>query len=184
MLNDDLRRFLIDLARRSIAYGLNNGMPLPIDLAKLAPDLQRPAASFVTLEKRGELRGCIGTLQILRPLAEDIAHNAYAAAFSDPRFNPVTRPELGDLEIHISILGEPKPMKIASEEALIKQLQPNVDGLILQEGSRRATFLPSVWQSLPDPRQFVHHLKRKGGWPEDYWSPSIKAYRYQTEQFS
>lgn len=183
MLNDELRHFLLDLAHRSITYGLKHGAAVPLEMDNLAPELRRPGASFVTLEKRGQLRGCIGMLQPVRPLAEDVAHNAFAAAFSDPRFPPLEAAELDDLDIHISILGEPSAMAIASEEDLIRQLQPGIDGLILQEGARRATFLPSVWESLPEPRRFVEHLKQKAGWPKHYWSPQIQAYRYQTEQF-
>lgn len=183
MLADEHRRYLLDLARRSIAHGLTRRAPLQVDVEALSAELRRLAACFVTLEKHGRLRGCIGMLHPERPLAEDVAQNAYAAAFSDRRFTPVTADELDELDIHISILGESSAMEAASEEELISRLRPGIDGLILQEGTRRATFLPSVWESLPDPRQFVEHLKRKGGWPPDYWSPQLKAYRYQTEQF-
>lgn len=183
MLTDEQHQFLLDLAQRSIAHGLNQRAPLPVALESLAPELRRLAACFVTLEKHGRLCGCIGVLEPVRPLAEDVAQNAYAAAFSDPRFQPVAADELGELEVHISVLGEPSAMDIATEAELIEQLRPGVDGLILQEGTRRATFLPAVWESLPEPRQFVAHLKQKGGWPRNYWSSQIKAYRYQTEQF-
>lgn len=183
MLNDELRQFLLELARRSIQHGLQHGAPVPVDLTSLAPELQKTAACFVTLEKHGQLRGCIGMLEPVRPLALDVAHNAYAAAFSDPRFAPVTAGELEELSVHISILGEPRAMTVASEEDLLAQLRPCVDGLILQDGARRATFLPSVWEGLPDPRQFVTHLKQKAGWARDYWSPTLRAYRYETEQF-
>ncbi|BBL70065.1 AmmeMemoRadiSam system protein A [Methylogaea oryzae] len=183
MLNNEHRRYLLDLARRSIAYGLSHHTPLPVDLANLPPELRRLAACFVTLEKDGDLRGCVGMLQAERPLAEDVADNAYAAAFADHRFAPLAADELDRLDIHISILGEPSAMAVASQQELIAQLRPGVDGLILQEGGRRATFLPSVWESLPDPRQFVERLQQKGGWPRDYWSPQFKAYRYETEQF-
>lgn len=183
MLNNDQRRFLLELAHNSIVHGLSHRAPLPVALETIDPELRRQGACFVTLEKQGQLRGCIGMLEPVRPLAEDAAKNAYAAAFFDSRFQPVTAEELDGLDIHISVLGEPTLMEITSEAELLSQLQPGVDGLILQEGSRRATFLPSVWESLRDPRQFVHHLKLKAGWPGDYWSSDIKAYRYQTEQF-
>lgn len=183
MLNTELRRFLLELARNSIQHGLQHGAPVPVDLANLAPELQKTAACFVTLEKRGQLRGCIGMLEPVRPLALDVAHNAYAAAFSDPRFAPVAAGELDELSVHISILGEPNAMTVTSETDLLAQLRPGVDGLILQDGARRATFLPSVWEGLPDPRQFVMHLKQKAGWAKDYWSPTLRAYRYETEQF-
>jgi AmmeMemoRadiSam system protein A len=183
MLNPEQRRYLLDLARRSIVHGLERGAPLAVELSAVEADLRRMAACFVTLEIQGRLRGCIGMLEPVRPLAEDVAHNAYAAAFSDPRFPPLQAGELEGLDIHISVLGAPAAMEIASEADLLRQLRPGVDGLILQEGSRRATFLPSVWGSLPEPVQFVAHLKQKAGWPAGYWSPGIRAFRYETEQF-
>lgn len=183
MLNNDQRRYLLGLAHDSIVHGLQHRSPLSVSLENVDPDLRRPGASFVTLEKRGQLRGCIGMLAAVRPLAEDVATNAYSAAFSDPRFPPLNADELGELDVHISVLGEPEAMEVGSEAELLSRLQPGSDGLILQEGARRATFLPSVWDTLPDPRQFVRHLKQKAGWPVDYWSPNIQVYRYRTEQF-
>jgi len=127
------------------------------------------------------LRGCIGRLEAARPLAEDIAENAYAAAFQDPRFQPLQQSELEGLEIHLSLLTPSEPMAFTSEQDLLGQLRPGEDGVILAEGSRRGTFLPSVWEQLTTPRQFLEHLKLKAGLPASYWSNSIKAWRYQTE---
>jgi len=138
-------------------------------------------ATFVTLQKQGELRGCIGRLEAARPLAEDIAGNAYSAAFEDPRFQPLHESELDGLEIHLSLLTPSEPLAFTSEQDLLDQLRPGEDGLILAEGSRRGTFLPSVWEQLTTPRQFLEHLKLKAGLPASYWSNSIKAWRYRAE---
>ncbi len=169
------------VARRSIRHGLERGGPLPVDPNDFPPELTVVRATFVTLEKAGALRGCIGSLTAVRPLVEDIAHNAYSAAFKDPRFAPVDQSELEALEIHLSILSPPEPMQVASEGDLIAQLRPGIDGLIIEDDGRRATFLPSVWQSLPQPELFLRHLKQKAGLAPDHWSERFKAYRYTTE---
>jgi AmmeMemoRadiSam system protein A len=120
-------------------------------------------------------------LEAIRPLAHDIAENAYSAAFKDPRFPPLASHEFDDLEIHLSILTPASPILFSSEQNLLSQLQPGIDGLILEEGHRRGTFLPSVWESLPEPEQFLRHLKQKAGLLPNYWSPDIRMYRYRTE---
>lgn len=176
-----LQKSLLDLAVNSIRLGLRSGEPLRVPLASLAPELAEPRASFVTLEKRGELRGCIGSLEALRPLAFDIAVNAFAAAFRDPRFPPVMADELDRLDIHLSLLTPAEPIVASSDTDLIRQLEPGVDGLILQDGAQRGTFLPSVWDALPDPREFLMRLKRKAGLPVDHWSDTLEIYRYRTE---
>ncbi len=183
MFNQEQRIALLKLARDSISSGILAGSPLNINLAKFSPPLTEKRASFVTLEIDNRLRGCIGSLEARRPLVEDIADNSWAAAFLDPRFSPVTHDELDLITIHLSILSKPKPLQFDSEAALIKQLQPHIDGLILDEGSKRATFLPSVWESLIEPKQFLAHLKQKAGLPSDYWSDNLKVYRYTTESF-
>ena len=174
---------LLALARASIQHGLETGAPLPITLNAYSTELTTKRASFVTLERKGQLRGCIGMLEASKPLVQDISENAFAAAFRDPRFPPLSANELSDLDIHISILTPAEAMQFASEADLIRQLQPHVDGLILQEGHRRGTFLPSVWEQLPEPEQFFRHLKQKAGLPSGYWSDSLKVYRYSTEMF-
>ena len=137
----------------------------------------------MTLTLHDELRGCIGTLHAYQPLVADVAKNAYAAAFHDPRFARLARNEFAELQLHISILSEPEPMNFADEQALLAQLQPGVDGLILEEGLHRGTFLPQVWDSLPEPQQFLRHLKQKAGLPPEYWSKTIKMQRYTVEEF-
>lgn len=171
---------LLRIARRSIESGLD-GTAVRIRAERFSASLQAIRASFVTLEVEGRLRGCIGTLEARRPLVEDVAHNAYSAAFDDPRFPPVRRLELAAIEIHLSLLSLPEPMTFRSEQDLLAQLQPNVHGLVLEEGRRRGTFLPSVWEQLPDPVEFLRHLKHKAGLPADYWSPTLRVSRYTAE---
>ena len=183
MLSDSYRQTLIDLAKASIEHGLKYGRPLQIDLATMADELTVQRATFVTLEKQGQLRGCIGMLEAFRPLAEDIAENSYAAAFSDHRFPPLNESELDDLSIHLSILSPAEIIPCQSEAELIQQLRPDIDGLILDDGLHRATFLPSVWETLPNPVDFIRHLKNKAGLPINDWSPNLRAYRYTTESF-
>ena len=122
-------------------------------------------------------------LEPIRPLAEDVAHNAFAAAFSDHRFSPLEENELEQLDIHISILGTPEKMFFDSEDDLLTQIRPDIDGLIMEEGQRRGTFLPSVWESVQDKKEFLNHLKMKSGLPGNYWSDSIRIHRYTVEEF-
>jgi AmmeMemoRadiSam system protein A len=180
-LNEPDRQQLLDLAKDSIRQGLQTGRPLKINLDDYPPELTEPRASFVTLQINHQLRGCIGMLEAVRPLAEDIVENAFSAAFKDPRFPPLEAQELDKLEIHLSILTPAEPLSFSTEQDLLAQLQPGIDGLILEEGRKRGTFLPSVWESLPEPGQFLRHLKQKAGLPPDYWSDNIRVYRYQTE---
>ena len=178
------RAALLEVARRSIEHGLQTGSPLAVDVASYPAALQEPGASFVTLNIDGRLRGCIGSLEAVHPLVEDVARNAFSAAFRDPRFPPVSAAEAPRLNIHISVLNPAEPMQFSSEEDLLAQLRPGVDGLILEDGGRRGTFLPSVWESLPDPRDFLQELKRKAGLAPDHWSDSLRVWRYTTESFS
>ncbi|MCK4705335.1 MAG: AmmeMemoRadiSam system protein A [Gammaproteobacteria bacterium] len=183
MHNKAQRQQLHDIAYDSIKSGVTSGKALSIDLSKMNTALNTKRATFVTLQKHGELRGCIGMLEPIRPLAEDVAHNAFAAAFSDPRFSPLQAHELEQLDIHISILGTPEKMLFDSEDDLLTQIRPNIDGLIMEEGQRRGTFLPSVWQSVQDKKEFLNHLKMKSGLASNYWSNSIKIQRYTVEEF-
>jgi AmmeMemoRadiSam system protein A len=171
---------LLRIARRSIESGLD-GTALRIRAEEFSASLRAIRASFVTLEIDGRLRGCIGTLDARRPLVEDVAHNAYNAAFDDPRFPPLRRVELAAVEIHLSLLSLPEPIAFQSEQDLLAQIRPRVHGLVLEEGRRRGTFLPSVWEQLPDPVEFLRHLKRKAGLPEDYWSATLRVSRYTAE---
>ncbi len=183
-LNPSQRETLLGLARAAIRYGLEHATIMPITTRHYDDALREQGASFVTLTLAGELRGCIGSLEAHRPLAEDVVHNAFSAAFSDPRFMPLSSAELERIKIAISVLNPAEALNVSSEAQLIAQLRPGIDGLILQEGSRRGTFLPSVWEQLPDPEQFLHHLKLKAGLPAHHWSETLRFYRYTTTQFS
>ena len=177
------RQVLLEIAGASIDHGLNQGGPLPVALDHYSPSFGVWRAAFVTLNLAGRLRGCIGSLQAHRPLAVDVAHNAYAAAFTDPRFPPVSRQERSQLELHISILTPAVAMTFRDEEDLLAQIRPGVDGLILEDHNQRGTFLPAVWESLPERRDFLIQLKRKAGLPPSYWSPTLRVSRYTTESF-
>lgn len=184
LLNKAHQQQVLELAEASIQNGLQTGKPLKIYLADYPEELKEKRGTFVTLHINHELRGCIGVLEAIRPLAEDIAENAFSAAFKDSRIPPLSEAEFKDLQIHLSILTPAEPIVFTSEQDLINQLQPGIDGLILQEGYRRGTFLPSVWESLPKPEEFLRHLKQKAGLPPDYWSDSIRVSRYRTEAIS
>lgn len=177
------QRQLLAVALASIRHGLTQGQPLSPQPEDYPPALSIQAATFVTLHHNQALRGCIGHLQPLTSLVEDIANNAYAAAFEDPRFGPLQARELQGLNIHIAVLGPIETLQASSEQALIKQLRPGIDGLILEEGAHRATFLPSVWEQLPEPGDFIRALKRKAGMAQNHWSEAMRASRYQTQSF-
>jgi AmmeMemoRadiSam system protein A len=179
-LSSEERRVLLDLAGASIKKGLC-GEELYIKPEEHSSALQEHGASFVTLHVNRALRGCIGSLEAERPLVLDVVKNAYAAAFNDPRFSALTWPEFERLDIHLSILNMPEPMHFVSEQDLLKQLRPGLDGLILEEKFYRGTFLPSVWESVPEPGEFLRQLKRKAGLHPDYWSDTIRIMRYTTE---
>jgi len=184
-LSNKDRQTLLKVAKQAIEYGLQTDgrKRISVNPNDFDAALQQNRATFVTLEIQGELRGCIGTLEAHQPLVCDVAHNAHAAAFSDPRFYPLSEQEYPRLDIHISILSPAEPVQFTSENDLLAQLRPGVDGLILQDGLNKGTFLPSVWESLPDAKQFLTHLKRKAGLPIDYWSDSLQVYRYTSESF-
>ncbi len=169
---------LIALARASIRHGLDYGEPLAVDPATYPAPLRAPAPSFVTLRLDGELRGCIGKARGDRPLVADIAENAFAAAFRDPRFDPLDEDEFTRVDIEVSVLGAPEPIAAESEDALCAALRPGVDGLILKHEAGQALFLPAVWEMLPDARDFIAHLKAKAGLDPRGWPPGLRAYRF------
>lgn len=176
-------RTLVEVAAHAIRYGLEHRRAASLTAAAYPPRLRVVQASFVTLEHGRLLRGCIGSIEPDHPLVSDVAANAYGAAFCDPRFEPLRDEELEDLEIHVSILHPCDSIRFESEPDLIAQLRPGCDGVILQQGSRRATFLPSVWESLPDPAEFLRALKHKAGIPEPCHDRSLTAWRYTVDSF-
>ena len=148
---------------------------------EFAPALAEQRASFVTLEPAGRLRGCMGTLEARRALVLEVVEMAHAAAFVTRAFPPLGVEEFERIELHISVLSRSEPLAFASEEELLGQLRPGIDGLILSERHARGTFLPSVWEQLPEPREFLAQLKQKAGLGPDHWSDAIRVERYTTE---
>ncbi|GAA5177991.1 hypothetical protein GCM10023322_04030 [Rugosimonospora acidiphila] len=155
----------------------------PDDRPPVEARLHRPGASFVTLETDGRLRGCIGSLLPVRPLYLDVARNARRAT-TDPRLPPVTRADWPGLAVSVSVLTDPAPLPVRELAGLVAALRPGLDGLILTDGRRRATFLPAVWRKLADPDQFVRALLAKGGWPDGAWPDGMRAARYTSEEFT
>jgi AmmeMemoRadiSam system protein B/AmmeMemoRadiSam system protein A len=172
---------LILLAATSINHGLVHGKPVPVGIDEHAAELRQPGACFVTLKKQGQLRGCIGSPQAHRALVLDVADNAFKAAFKDPRFSPLAPGERDGLDLSIAVLSPQTAMTFADEADLLQQLRPGRDGVVIADGTRRALFLPSVWEQLPDPRAFLQQLKRKAGMTPGHWSAGFQAQRFVTE---
>lgn len=173
---------LLGLAQRSITEGLGLvAAAPPPTTAHLPASLLEPAASFVTLTCGGRLRGCRGLLEAVRPLVLDVWQNAWASAFDDPRFPPLSASEITGLDIGISILSALEGIRAHTEAELLGQVEPGRHGLVLALGRRRATFLPQVWESLREPGPFLAELKAKAGLPRDFWSVDIEAWRYTVQ---
>ena len=180
----DPRDYLLWLARARIARQLALPQPPePHRSAESAAALAQPAATFVTLTQGGALRGCIGSLEAWRPLRQDVQQNALAAAFDDPRFKPLAADELDLTRVEVSLLTPAEPMTFSNEADALAQLRPNIDGVIFSVGSRRSTFLPQVWEQLPNPGLFMAHLKQKAGLPADYWSSGVQLARYTVKKW-
>ncbi|MDT8387934.1 MAG: AmmeMemoRadiSam system protein A [Thiogranum sp.] len=177
------RATLLRIVHQSIEHGLHRGIPLQVDPDDYESPLCKDRASFVTLHRCEKLRGCVGSIEARRPLIRDVTENAYAAAFRDARFQRLQKYELEGLTVSISVLSPPQMLQIDNEKQLLERLRPGVDGVILEDGSFRSTFLPSVWTSLPRPEDFLQHLKLKAGLPIDHWSCNMRIWIYTTECF-
>ena len=177
-------RELLRLARGSVEYGLTHGEPLPVDGARLHQAMMEPRATFTTVRFEGELRGCCGTLEAVRPLAEDVARSSFRAAFRDSRFEPVREHELDAIRLEISVLSPLEPLTVAGEADLLERLTPGRDGVVIIADGNRATLLPKVWDMFPEPRRFISALKTKCGLPHDYWSERLEFQRYRTTTFA
>lgn len=175
---------LLEIARESMIHGVDTGAPLHPEESVLTPALAAFRASFVTLMLGGELRGCTGSLEATQSLALDAAESACYSALSDPRFSPVQASEVADIAIEISVLSPLKPMPVRDEQDLLNQLIPGLDGLAIEVGLHRATFLPKVWEHLECSERFLKALKHKAGLPEDFWSDNVRLFRYHTETFA
>ena len=183
MLENGERSRLLELARGSIARGLSRGAMQVLSKGEWSSRLLAPRAAFTTLTLGGELRGCCGTIEPQRSLVEEVWRSAWLSAFADPRFPPVAAAELASLRIAISVLTALEPIACSNEAELIESLAPGVDGLVLRCGVAGATFLPAVWQSLKEPREFVAQLRRKAGLHGSLWPRELAAFRYRTETF-
>lgn len=179
MTPDQQGTVLTTLARAAIARQFGQVIDVPAD----GDWLQQPGAVFITLTQNGQLRGCIGSLEAWRPLREDIEANARAAAFSDPRFLPLTVAELARTRVEVSILSKPEPMQFTGEADATRQLRPGIDGVILEWGYHRGTFLPQVWEQLPTAELFMRHLKQKAGLAPDFWAADVRLSRYTVDKF-
>lgn len=180
----DERSILLKLARQAIE-AVVCGEPYPkLELKNLSPRLTEPGVSFVTLTREGELRGCIGALEPRVSLAEDVQEHAVAAALQDYRFVPVQPEELSSIEIEISRLTPQRKLEYNQPEELLMLLRPGIDGVVIRYGMYRATFLPQVWEKLPDPEMFLNHLCQKMGAPGNLWrNEKLEIYTYQVEEF-
>jgi len=178
------REILLRVAREAIAAAVGGNPPPVLDIEKQPPSLQADGASFVTLTRDGRLRGCIGTMEPYQPLLADVQEHAAAAAVSDFRFSKVTKDELEHIQIEISRLTPLKELPYDSTEDLTRALRAGVDGVLINAGGRRATFLPQVWEQLPQPEEFLSHLCQKMGAPADLWkTQKMDVYTYQVEKF-
>lgn len=173
-MRTDRGQTLLAIARNAIATQLDVPSPSVEDTEWL----HAPGASFVTLTRDGALRGCIGSLVAERPLRADLENNAFAAAFNDPRFAPLSTREYYDIEVEVSLLSPMQPIVFENETQALTRLRPGIDGVLLEYGRRRGTFLPQVWEQLPEPHAFLAHLKQKAGLPADFWAQEIRLSRY------
>lgn len=183
-LTQEEQQLLLRLAREALERGVRGETLPPLDPSSLTPRLQEPGATFITLTRDGELRGCIGTLEPYQPLAEDVREHAVAAALEDPRFPPVRENELDRIQIEVSRLTRPVPLEYRDADDLLSKLRPHVDGVILRDGPRRSTFLPQVWEKIPDPAEFLENLCYKMGADPHLWRkkhPEVLV--YQVEEF-
>jgi AmmeMemoRadiSam system protein A len=172
------RALLVEIVRRSVVAAVR-ATPYALPAEARRGRLGEPGACFVTLHAAGHLRGCIGTIDARRPLGVDAAANAHAAARDDHRFDAIAPHELREVDVHLALLSTPLPLPVRSREELLAALRPGVDGLVLEQVGRRATFLPAVWAQLTRPEEFVAHLEQKAGLAVSSWSPLRRAYTYR-----
>jgi AmmeMemoRadiSam system protein A len=182
-LTPEERHTLLEIARQGLIAAARGLQTDELSAEGLSPRLAAPGTSFVTLTRRGELRGCIGGLQARYPLAEDVRQHAMAAALKDYRFEPVQADEVDEIEIEVSVLNTPEPL-VASPDELVNRLRPHIDGVILIAGPYRATFLPQVWDKIPDAEHFLDTLCNKAGLPAQTWRRGeAEIFTYQVESF-
>lgn len=178
------QKVLLHLAREAMEKGVRGKKLPPLDETLLTPNLREEGSSFVTLTEHGQLRGCIGSLEPHQSLVEDVREHAVAAALQDPRFPPVEEAELNGIQIEISRLTSPTLLEYQDADDLLSSLHPHVDGVILRDGFRRATFLPQVWEKIPNPAEFLDNLCYKMGAQPDLWRKKhLEVLIYKVEEF-
>ena len=183
-LTPEEQQALLRLAREALIHGVKKEKLPPLEASVLTPRLLEPGASFVTLTVRGQLRGCIGALEPDQPLAEDVREHAVSAALEDPRFPPVSERELNGIEVEISRLTRPVLLEYKDPNDLLSKLRPHIDGVIVRDGLRRATFLPQVWEKIPDRAEFLNNLCYKMGASPDLWRKKhLEVLTYEVEEF-
>ena len=183
-LSGEEQKLLLETARNAIRQKLDKEEILPLVIDEYSPKLQEKGACFITLKKKGVLRGCVGSIEAVQPLIQDVSERAVAAAFEDYRFPPLTLPELDEIRIEISRLTQPCNLSYEDPEDLIAKLRPRIDGVILRYQTRRATFLPQVWEQLPSPELFLNRLCVKMGLDQAVWrSAKLQVETYQVEKF-
>jgi len=183
-LTTEEKQILLRLARQALDMGVRGQKIPPLDQKSMPPRLQEKGASFVTLTIRGNLRGCIGALEPYQSLADDVREHAVAAALQDYRFPKVTPEELSQIEVEISRLTIPVPLEYSTPEDLLAKLRPGIDGVLLRDGIRRATFLPQVWEKIPNPAEFLDNLCYKMGDSPELWRKKhLEVSTYQVEEF-
>ncbi len=179
---DEQGKILLKVARNAICQALH--MPCSPVKTDVGVDwLNQPGATFVTLTQYGQLRGCIGSLEAGSSLIENVSSNAVAAALRDPRFAPLRVDELNSVRVEVSLLSGQQPISFTSEVDALAQLRPGVDGVVLEYGQYHSTFLPQVWEALPEPKQFLAKLKSKAHLPEDFWDEGIRLSRYTVSKW-
>ena len=177
------KRILLDTAWQVIYAGVSSGIRTELKLSQFPAELRRRRATFITLTRDSILRGCCGNVEAHQSLIEDVAENAWRTAFADPRFEPLSKPEVAELRLEISVLSDLLKIDANSQQQLLSKLQPGRHGLLISSGSDRATFLPKVWQSLTEPETFVHQLRIKAGMPLDRWPEQMEAFVYTVHLF-
>ena len=176
-------KILLQIARAAIYHALHVPFSATVAVDKDAAWLSQPGATFVTLTYKGKLRGCVGSLLACEPLIEDVSSNAISAAMRDTRFPPLINDELDDISVEVSLLSELQLLSFANEQDALTKLRPGIDGIVFEYGPYRSTFLPQVWESLPQPRQFLRELKAKAGLSEDFWADNVKLSRYTVNKW-
>lgn len=184
LINEAQQQQLLQVAKDAICFGFEHSRPWRPKLNDFPGELSQDAASFVTLTKAGQLRGCIGTLEPYQPMVLDVALHAFEAAFRDHRFTPLRQEEVKELNLHVSLLSPTQQLSPGlTDEELMAQLTPLQDGLILQQGQLKAVFLPQVWEQLPNPQEFLLRLKIKGGWSEESPTELMECSTFQVQEF-